>query len=131
MPRKTFPASPPAEVPWRRQEVREGPAVALLGVQVEKGQKEKSPAPASPAVREKSPALGQAVAGLSVTMAELETLGARQEGREDEARLGSGAVAASAVVSQAAASVRDVAKGVREVARCLLSTITPEREQVK
>ena len=83
--------------------------------------------------RGQSPALGSAVAGLEGTMAALEGLGARQDYRlllpPASCSQGITAVTSSVgVVSQAAVSVRDAAKGVREVAQRLLSSLTPERE---
>ena len=99
----------PADAPWRRQEDKETePTLALLNVSVEKVRgnspilettptgkevspglsisadaKGSSPAMGTSAVvaklRGTSPALGCAVAGLNVTMAELESLGAKVE----------------------------------------------------
>ena len=142
----------PADAPWRRQEDKETePTLALLNVSVEKVHgnspilettatrtgKEVSPGlsisadskgrGSSPAMgtsaaklRGTSPALGCAVAGLNVTMAELESLGAKVEIPTSSA---ADCAVKITAVSQAAVSVKEAAKGVREVAQTLLSTI--------
>ena len=74
-------------------------------------------------LRGTSPALGSAVAGLNVTMAELESLGAKVEVPVATSSAADCAVKITAV-SQAAVSVKEAAKGVREVAQTLLSTIS-------
>ena len=181
LPRRTLGAEA-EEVAWRREGEQgsrgEGaPALALLGVAVEKGgqstsskvpeQKctmgkgEPSPLEKSPVEKrglsplEKSPmdqrgpsplgtpAARKSVADLSLTMAELQSMGARGEQvppctstptppphTPSHLPQVCAVTSASSSVSQAALSVRDAAKGVREVAQCLLSTISPSREVV-
>ena len=97
-----------------------------LSISVDAKGRGSSPAMGTSAVvaklRGTSPALGSAVAGLNVTMAELESLGARVEVPVATSSAADCAVKITAV-SQAAVSVKEAAKGVREVAQTLLSTI--------
>jgi len=97
-----------------------------LSISVDGKGRGSSPAMGTSAVvaklRGTSPALGSAVAGLTVTMAELESLGARVEVPVATSSAADCAVKITAV-SQAAVSVKEAAKGVREVAQTLLSTI--------
>ena len=97
-----------------------------LSIGVDSKGRGSSPAMGTSAVvaklRGTSPAVGSAVAGLTVTMAELESLGARVEVPVATSSAADCAVKITAV-SQAAVSVKEAAKGVREVAQTLLSTI--------